>query len=164
LIENINIFYIVFPRKKTMKYSRIYDIKIKMISRLSMKSPKLWRVEILIPSSLSKSVWVPAVSLFLTLTLFLFWLAYRARFAPWQPLPAFQLIRSTSFRYYIISLVLSALSTFSRMSSSACLRESEFSASNYVTRRPWHCACDSRSCLWDFRGEAISLIKKSHGK
>jgi len=35
--------------------------------------------------------------------------AYRARFAPGQPLPAFQSTRSTSFRHYTISFVLSAL-------------------------------------------------------
>lgn len=48
-------------------------------------------------------------------------LAYRVRFAPGQPLPAFQSTRSTSFRHYTISFGLSAISRSLERSSAARL-------------------------------------------
>lgn len=110
----------------------IYDIEIrshKIHSRLKSRAP----------GSLSKPVWVLAISLSLSSrlppSLSPSRLAYRVRFAAGQPLPAFQSTRSTSFRHYTISFGLSAISrSLEHRLPRVCSRESEFSGPNYVTR------------------------------
>lgn len=87
------------------------------------------------------------------------------RFAPRQPLPAFQLIRSTSFRHYIISF--SQLSRYAlecRLPVRSFARKRVFGIElcHTMSCHPSHCARDSKSYPWDFRGKTILFIIKSY--